>query len=173
MSYRPLLTHVTLLFFVLLTLTSSCALSKKSLASKSPEDKLALAMTYYGKGQYFKAIPLFEELLPVYRGTDKRAEIYFYYAKAQYEMDNAIMAGFHFKRLYDQHSLSEFAEESLFMHAESYYAQSPKWSLDQTPTYEALQAYQNFINIYPTSERVELYCNNRIDLLRDNWSARP
>ena len=101
----------------------------------------------YGKGQYFKAIPLFEELLPVYRGTDKRAEIYFYYAKSQYEMDNAIMAGFHFKRLYDQHSLSEFAEESLFMHAESYYAQSPKWSLDQTPTYEALQAYQNFINI--------------------------
>ena len=171
MSYRPLLTNVTLIFFVLLTLTSSCALSKKSLESKSPEDKLALAMTYYGKGQYFKAIPLFEELLPVYRGTDKRAEIYFYYAKAQYEMDNAIMAGFHFKRLYDQHSLSEFAEESLFMHAESYYAQSPKWSLDQTPTYEALQAYQNFINIYPTSERVEL-CNNRIDLLRDKLERK-
>ncbi|MGB0457353.1 MAG: outer membrane protein assembly factor BamD [Chitinophagales bacterium] len=171
MTYRPFLSKLTLIFLVLLTLASSCALSKKSLESKSPEDKLALAMTYYGKGQYFKAIPLFEELLPIYRGTDKRAEIYFYYAKAQYEMDNAIMAGFHFKRLYDQHGLSDFAEESLFMHAESYYAQSPKWSLDQTPTYEALQAYQNFINIYPTSERVEL-CNNRIDLLRDKLERK-
>ena len=95
----------------------------------------------------------------------------FFYAKSQYEMGNPIMAGFHFKRLYDQHTLSEFAEESLFMHAESYYAQSPKWSLDQTPTYEALQAYQNFINIYPTSERVEL-CNNRIDLLRDKLEKK-
>ena len=171
MPYRSIFPYSSIIAMLLLMMVSSCALSKKALDNKTPEDKLALAMTYYGKGQYFKAIPLYEELLPIYRGTEKRAEIYFFYAKSQYEMGNPIMAGFHFKRLYDQHTLSEFAEESLFMHAESYYAQSPKWSLDQTPTYEALQAYQNFINIYPTSERVEL-CNNRIDLLRDKLEKK-
>ena len=80
MPYRSIFSYSSIIAMLLLMMVSSCALSKKALDNKTPEDKLALAMTYYGKGQFFKAIPLYEELLPIYRGTDKRAEIYFFYA---------------------------------------------------------------------------------------------
>ncbi len=34
----------------------------------------------------------------------------------------------------------------------SLYMQSPEYDLDQTPSYEAINVMQNFINQYPTSE---------------------
>ena len=37
-------------------------------------------MQYYEKKNYIKAMSLFEELIPVYKGTDKAEEIYYYYS---------------------------------------------------------------------------------------------
>ena len=42
--------------------------------------------------------------------------------------------------------------EAAYMHAYSLYLQSPDYQLDQTVTYEAVAAMQNFINKYPSSD---------------------
>ncbi|EMR03245.1 outer membrane protein assembly factor BamD [Cesiribacter andamanensis] len=47
------------------------------------------------------------------------------------------------------------AEEALFMHGYSLYLQSPNYKLDQTSTLDAINAMQNFINLYPRSEYKE------------------
>jgi outer membrane protein assembly factor BamD len=52
------------------------------------------------------------------------------------------------------------------MTAYSTYKLSPNPRLDQTPTYEALDAFQLFINIYPNSPRV-VEATNLMDELRD------
>jgi outer membrane protein assembly factor BamD len=40
----------------------------------------------------------------------------------------------------------------MFMHAKSLFRDSPQFQLDQTNTYTALEAIQNFLNRYPTSQ---------------------
>ena len=45
--------------------------------------------------------------------------------------------------------------EAQFMHGFSLYKQSPKYNLDQTSTYEAVAALQNYINKYPYSDFAE------------------
>ncbi|MCD8528915.1 MAG: outer membrane protein assembly factor BamD [Chitinophagales bacterium] len=57
------------------------------------------------------------------------------------------------------------------MYAESYYKESPKFNLDQTETVKAIDAYQVFINQYPSSSRVA-DCNNKIDELREKLEAK-
>ena len=53
----------------------------------------------------------------------------------------------------------------MYMNAYCYYLDSPKFSLDQTNTYEAMKEMQLFINIYPQSDSIEA-CNAVIDELR-------
>ena len=51
------------------------------------------------------------------------------------------------------------------MHAYSLYQQSPAFSLDQKPTYEAITAMQTFLNKYPYSEYADK-ANDIIDVLQ-------
>jgi outer membrane protein assembly factor BamD len=51
------------------------------------------------------------------------------------------------------------------MSAYSYYQLSPSFRLDQEPSVKAINAFQDFANKYPSSERVS-QCNELIDELR-------
>ena len=156
------------MFYILIALLlslSSCSSTEKILRSADANLKYTKALEWYNKGAYFKAIPVFEELMGLYKGSKTTEEIYYYYCMAQYKQGNYVMAAYHFKNYTQKHPYSQYTEECLFMHAESYDKQSPKWSLDQTETYKAIETYQVFINQYPESARVA-YCNNKIDELR-------
>lgn len=122
-------------------------------------------MEWYDKGQYFKAIPVFEELMGLFKGEKSTEEIYYYYCMAQFKQKSYLMAAFHFKNYTVKHPFSKYAEEALFMHAESYNKQTLDYSLDQTETVNAIQAYQTFINSYPSSNRISA-ANEKIDALR-------
>jgi len=153
------------LFLLFLVLTGCGSSTQKILKSDDSNLKYTKALEWYNKGQYYKAIPVFEELMGVYKGSKTTEEIYYYYCMAQYKQGNYILSSFHFKNYVQQHPHSQYAEEALFMHAESFIKQSPKVELDQTETYNAIEAYQVFINQYPESERIA-DCNNKIDELR-------
>jgi len=112
-------------------------------------------MEYYEKGDYYKALQLFESILPIYRGTNKAEKLYYYYAYAYYHEREYIMAAYYFKRFYSSFPSSQFAEEAAFMSAYCTYLDSPRYTLDQTNTYEAIDEFQLFINRYPYGERAE------------------
>ena len=155
---------IPIVFFLLLA--SACSTStEKVLRSTDTNYKYAKAMEWYNKGAYYKAIPVFEELMGLYKGSKTTEEIYYYYCLANFKQGSYILAAYHFKNYVQKHPKSEYAEEALFMHAESFYKQSPKVNLDQTETKNAIDAYQVFINTYPASERVE-DANNKIGELR-------
>lgn len=122
-------------------------------------------MEWYNKGQYFKAIPVFEELMGLFKGEKSTEEIYYYYCMAQFKQKSYLMAAFHFKNYGIKHPFSKYAEEAAFMHAESYNKQTLDFSLDQTETMNAIQAYQSFINSYPSSNKIAA-ANQKIDALR-------
>ncbi len=150
----------------LLFLVSSCETTEKFLKTADTETKYLKALEWYHKGAYFKAIPVFEELMGLYKGSKTTEDLYYYYCMAQYKQKNYILSSFHFKNFVSQHPRSKHAEECLFMYAESYEKQSPKFNLDQSETLNAIDAYQIYINQYPKSDKLE-YCNDKIDELRE------
>ncbi len=153
------------LFLVALLTLSACSKYSKLLKSTDYELKYKEALKYYEEKEYLKAIGLFEELIPIYRGTSKAEKVYYYYAYCHYGQEDYIMAGYYFSSFSKTFPNSKHTEEAEFLAAYCYYMDSPKSSLDQSNTYKAIEELQLFINRHPESEKIE-ESNELIDKLR-------
>jgi len=138
--------------FVLLLFTTACSDFRKIQKSSDWQVKYDAALEYYQNKDYYRAIVLLEEVLPIIRGTKTAEEAQYYYAYAHYYERKYILSSHYFKNFYDTYTRSQYATESLYMHAYSLYLQSPVPNLDQSSTFEAIEAMQLFINKYPYSE---------------------
>jgi len=153
-------------------LSFSCNNSYQKIAKGSdPDKKLATAKELYEKGDCMKAIPLFEEVIPIYKGTKSIDDIYYQYADCHFQQGDYLIAAFHFKNIYDSYPLSTYAEECLYMNAYCHYMLSPEANLDQTYTEKAMDYFQLFINSYPESAKIP-ECNNLIDNLRKKLETK-
>lgn len=121
--------------------------------SKDVEYKLRMADEYYAKKKYRVAQTLYEELYPVYKGTDKFEELYYRDAYCFYYMKNYRDAENFFKGFLEVFPNSKRAEEVDFMHAYCFYKQIPKIDLDQTNAVKSMGMMQTFINTHPGSTR--------------------
>ncbi len=147
-------------------LLSSCGDYNKILKSTDSVFKYKKAVEYYDDGEYVKAGTLLQELISIFRGTSRAAEVYYYYAKSMIGQKDYLMAGHYFKTLVKEFPGSEYAQESYFMIGYCDYLLSPSARLDQTVTHEAIDALQLYINLYPFSDKVD-EANRLIDELSD------
>ena len=162
------------IFFVLLVallFLASCSEYQKVLKSPNPELKYTKSLSYYEDGEYLKALPLFEELLPLYKGTEKGQKLFFYYAYTNYHIDDLYQAAYMFRSYASTYSLSKDAQEALFMSAYCNYLDAPGPTLDQTPTRLALEELQIFVNTYPKSELVDS-ANALVDVLNKKLEVK-
>lgn len=159
--YKPLF----IVFFSILIIGQGCSTYEKVLKSEDLAFKEKKALEYYEKKEYHKALPLFEELMSMYRGTQKAEEFYFYYAQSHYGVGDYLLAAFNFKNFATTYPGSKHAEEALFMNAKCYYELSPRSSLDQENTIKCIEQTQLFINAYPNSKYVD-EANSMIDQMR-------
>lgn len=143
----------------------SCSPYQKLLKSSDNELKYTKALEYYEKKHYPQAQQLFEQITAFYRGTEKAEKIAYYNAYCYYKQKDYILGGYYFKSFATNYSSSIYAEEALYLSAYCNYLDSPRSSLDQTSTTEAISSLQIFINQYPKSERAA-ECNRLIDELR-------
>lgn len=161
-----------LLPFILLSLViASCSKYQKLLKSTDNEAKYETAIKFFEEKDYYRAIQLFDQLQPFYKGTDKAEKIAFYYAYAHYEERDYILASYYFKQFAANYPNSKNAEEAAFLSAYCNYLDSPPQSLDQTTSLEAIQGLQLFINRYPGSPRVAR-ANELIDELRVKMESK-
>lgn len=133
----------------------SCSKHQKLLKSEDNELKYQRSMEYYDKGDYYRALQIFDQLIPVYRGTTQSELLLFRYAYAYYHERDYIMSSYYFNRFVTTFPRSEYAEEAAFMTAYCKYLDSPKSTLDQTVTREAINEFQVFINRYPYGEKAK------------------
>lgn len=143
----------------------SCNGYNKLLKSSNYELKLERASEFYKKGNYIKALELYGELIPIYKGSDKAEEIYYYYTYCNYYQGDYSLSQYHFKNFVRQFPNSSHTEECHFMNAYCYYLTSPNYKLDQTETKAAMREFQSFVDDYPDSKRVDS-CNLLMDNLR-------
>ena len=143
----------------------SCSEYQKLLKGTDFEAKYEKAMEYYDEEDYYRSQTLLEELLTIYKGTQKAEEVYYRYTYCYYNLDDYLLAGYHFKVFAQTYPNSDYAEECSYLSAYCHFLNSPNSSLDQTDTYKAIEALQLFINMYPQSTRKDS-CNSLIDDLR-------
>ncbi|AWH85627.1 outer membrane protein assembly factor BamD [Flavobacterium album] len=138
-----------LLFALVLT---SCSQFQKALKSDDIKLKYEVAEKLYEKGKYSKAIRLFEQIAPSYRGKPQAEKMFYMYSQSLYKTRQYYSAGYQFESFTAGYPRSEKLEEASFLGAKSYYQLSPRYSLDQTDTYKALDKLQAFINNFPNSQ---------------------
>jgi len=157
------------IYFVFMSLIiiglSSCSNYQQLLKSGDNEEMYEMAVVYYNQGNYYRAQELFEAILPFYRGSDKAEQLYYYYANCHYEQGDNILASYYFKRFTKNFPNSRYTEECYYMSAYCKSLDSPRYSLDQTNTIDAINELQLFIDIFPQSERVP-ECQELIATLR-------
>lgn len=150
------------LYLIVILLIAGCSNHSKLLKSTDNELKYEAAIAYYNKKDYYRALQLFEQLNAMFRGTVRGERINYYQAFCYYEQDDYLLAGYYFDLFARSFPLSKDAEECLFMSALCTSKQSPKYSLDQTKTKEAIEQFQFFMNRYPNSNRKD-ECNRLVD----------
>ena len=149
----------------------SCSKYQKVLRSDDYNYKYNMAIMYYQKGDYNRAMPLFNELSTVMKGTDKIQEVNFYYAYCNYSIGDNLLAAYLFRNYTINFPNSKHTEECAYMMAYCYYNEAPIYSLDATNTNRAIRELQLFIDRYPNSIRVAR-CNSLIDELRGKLSLK-
>ena len=167
----PILHKFALLLLLALPLQFSCSDYQSVLKGSNYDDKWNTALKLYESKQYSKALPLFEELLTVYRGTSKAEQLYFYYAYAHFGIEDYQSAQYFFDNFIGTFPNSRFSEEAAFMVGYCLYKDSPRFNLDPSSTYRAIAELQGFANRFPRSKRVE-DCNKLIEELREKLETK-
>jgi len=157
--------RIILLIVSIFSLWLGACKFNRILKSSDYELKFTKAIEYYNKGNYTSAQTLLEELIPVFKGTAKAEEVYYYYTYTHYYLGDYSLAGYHFRTFARAFHGSVHAEECAYMNAYCYFLSSPRYSLDQSDTKNAIQEMQSFVNEYPDSKRIDT-CNLLIDKLR-------
>lgn len=134
---------------------ASCNGYQKLMKSDDFGLKYEKAMEYYEIEDYYRALNLFDQVVPFYRGTEKAEEIAYRYAYAYYYQGDYILASYYFDRYIQTFQTSDKTEECAYMKAFCKYLDSPDYNLDQTNTFTAIAELQLFINAFPESPRVE------------------
>lgn len=142
-----------LLVFVLFL--GSCSEYQKVVRGEDLPAKYKTAEDLYKEGKYKKALRLFEQIVPLYRGKPQAERIMYYYADTYYQLEDFYLSGYQFERYVKSYPNSQKKEEAAYKGAKSYYYLSPRYSLDQEETTKAIEKLQEFINTFPESENLK------------------
>ncbi|MNK33950.1 outer membrane biogenesis protein BamD [compost metagenome] len=142
--------YLYILFFALAL--TSCSEYQQALKKDDVKTKYEVAEKLYEKGKYSKAIRLFEQIAPSYRGKEQAQKMFYMYAQSLFKTRQYYTAGYQFELFTASYPRSEKVEEAAFLGAKSYYMLSPVYSLDQVDTNKALDKLQLFIDNYPNSQ---------------------
>lgn len=143
------------LFLLILITFSACGDYQKALKSEDVAIKFDMATKLYDEGKYSKAIRLFEQLAPQYRGKPQSEKMFYMYAQSFFKTKQYYISAGRFESFVASYPRSEKAEECAFLEAVSYSKSSPVYSLDQTETNKGIERMQYFIDAYPNSTYLE------------------
>lgn len=142
------------LYSLLLIIASSCSEYQRLLKSTDSELKYSKAVEYFEKKDFMRAQTLFDEVSFYYKGTERSELVLNYLARCYMGQKDYYSASEYYKTYVRTYPKGQFAPESKFMIGYCYYLESPDARLDQTATNKAIQALQEFIDVFPDNERV-------------------
>lgn len=160
-----------LLLFSFLIFLSSCSEYQKALKSEDSAVKFESATKMYEAKKYNKAIRLFEQIAPAFKGKPSAEKMFYLYAQSLYKTEQYYLAGYQFESFSSSYPKSEKIEETSFLAAKSFSFLSPSYSLDQTDTYKAIDKLQNYIESYPEGQN-SIEANSLAKVLREKLERK-
>lgn len=109
------------------------------------------AKEQYLAGNYQRASLILGDMVTLLKGTDRGEECMFLYGMATYDGKDYESAAEIFKKYYTSYPKGIYAEQAAYNIGECLYAMVPDPRLDQTPTYQAIKAYQDFMDVFSDS----------------------
>jgi outer membrane protein assembly factor BamD len=141
--------------FVFVFLFISCGEYNNVLKSTDLNVKFDYAKKYFDEGKYGRAATLLEDVVQMSRTTSRGEEGMYLLAQSYYRMKDYVTASEYFRSYYTSYARGEYAELARYYSAYCLYLESPDPRLDQSDTYKAMKQFQDFIELYPQSERKE------------------
>ena len=116
------------------------------------EAKYETAKELFARGKFEHAATLLEDLVTIKKGSDEAQECLYMLAMSQYCNRDYEAASETFKKYGSSYPRGIYAEPAGFYVGESLYESSPEPRLDQSPTNGAINAYQQFMDLFPDSK---------------------
>ena len=135
----------------LVSLLTQCSDYNKMLKSGNLEEKLSYADAALDSGNCFRALPLYDELMRLTRGTERAPDIHWNRALTHDCINDFYLSRYYFQSFVKTFPNDARVEEALFRAALCSYYLSPESSLDQTDTRTAIDELQLFMDRYPAS----------------------
>ena len=135
----------------LVSLLTQCSDYNKMLKSGDLEEKLSYAEAALDSGNCFRALPLYDELMRLTRGTERAPDIHWNRALTHDCINDFYLSRYYFQSFVKTFPNDARVEEALFRAALCSYYLSPESSLDQTDTRTAIDELQLFMDRYPAS----------------------
>jgi len=120
---------------------------------------------YFDDGKFRKSITELRFVTFNAPGSELGDDAQFYLAESHYGLKEYILAISEYERLARIHPESPFVEDAGYKRALCFDNLSPKAQKDQTNTFKAIAAYQEFIEDWPLSE-YKVIAEERLDNLR-------
>ena len=134
-------------------LLCSCAGEfNKVYKSTDNEYRYEYAKEAFAMGKFQQAATLLEEIITLKKGSEEEQESLYMLAMAQYCNRDYEAASATFKKYISRYPRGIYAESAAFYVGQTLYEESPEPRLDQSPTIGAMNAYQQFLDLYPDSK---------------------
>ncbi|HEY9167389.1 MAG TPA: outer membrane protein assembly factor BamD [Candidatus Kryptonia bacterium] len=134
-------------------LLQSCS-STEEVIIQGAGETFRTGMAYLRDGAYDKAKNEFDIVVKQYPASAYADSAQYYLAETYYDREEFLTAAFEYQNLIRNYPTSRLAPQARFQVAKCYEQQSPRVELDQDNTSKAIDAFQSFIDYYPTSPLV-------------------
>lgn len=160
-----------LLIIFISSLAAGCGSGKNTIDTDDPQKAFDIAKRKYDKREYVDAIDDLSFIKIRFPGTDVSDKVQYYLAASYYYQKEYILAAYEFESFVKNFQLSPLMPDAKYMLGNTYYALSPKYSLDQQFTQEAINQYLSFIETYPQDKNVP-DAEKRINELRNKLAYK-
>ena len=132
------------------------------LASGDADAKYKAAFKYFEAKKYNKAAQLFESLSVMSSGTERDDTVQYYWALSNYRFKDYYTAETNFTHHIENFPLSPFTEESRFLRIDCLFRSTLRYELDQSRTYSAIGAIEQYMNDYGTHNTRKTECEEML-----------
>lgn len=143
--------NIGLLFFIIILL-SSCSEYQSVVRSKDYEAKRKMASLLFKDKEYRKAITLYDQIISQYKGTGFQKDIGYESAMSHFYAKDYYLAAYKLNRWIELYPLDSRLEYATFIAGKSYYELSPRYTLDQKESVNAMEKLQTYLREYPDGE---------------------
>lgn len=149
---KIILLSLAALFIVIFL--SGCGSSKSDISTDDPQKAFDMAKRKFDNKDYVDAIEYFSFIKIRFKGTAVSDKTHYYLAESYFYQKEYFLAEYEFRSFLKEQSASPLVPSAKYMHANTYYELSPKYSLDQEYTKEAIEEFLSYIETYPQDKNV-------------------